>query len=577
MKRILPLLLILTAFAACTETVHHAKALEEAEALLGSRPEEALRMLDSIGRQDGSMGKKERMRWQLLRLTAQNKCYVPFKSDSAALEVAGYYDRHGTPNERMAAHYLLGCAYRDMGEAPMALQCFQEAVECADTTAADCDKRQLTIILIQTGYLYYTQYMPSLALEQFGKASAAAWGAGDTLLHLNAEEYKMLAYYELSDYTKVDSITDNLHTNYLALGDTVKAKRCVSTSLLLAAKNGNLDRMKKLFAQKYGNAAQNPTLDDAIDTEEKSLLAYYLLRTGQERRAEALFRQAKEKSSNIHTQIRCLKGLFELYSTHGPTDSLSKYARAYCALNDSSNIFKHNETLSRMQALYRYNRVAAEAEHKTREVQERYVTTLLVALLAIVATLYFILLYKRKGEQLSHKIEMQDALYERLNERYRMVSDDMEKLVCDNQQKNSLLKEKEHLLELLRQKISDYEQQNYTGMKKNRQTLESIAAKLHDMAEKGTAASSKLLYELKMQMETCDGQFIEKIRHQDYHLDLREEYICILVQKKFTSSEIAILMGMSPQALSNKKKRIATKLSGREANAADLATYLTDI
>ena len=122
MKRILPLLLILTAFAACTETVHHAKALEEAEALLGSRPEEALRMLDSIGRQDGSMGKKERMRWQLLRLTAQNKCYVPFKSDSAALEVASYYDRHGTPNERMAAHYLLGCAYRDMGEAPMALQ-----------------------------------------------------------------------------------------------------------------------------------------------------------------------------------------------------------------------------------------------------------------------------------------------------------------------------------------------------------------------------------------------------------------------------------------------------------------------
>ena len=97
------------------------------------------------------------------------------------------------------------------------------------------------------------------------------------------------------------------------------------------------------------------------------------------------------------------------------------------------------------------------------------------------------------------------------------------------------------------------------------------------MAEKGIAASSKLLYELKMQMETCDGQFIEKIRHQNYHLDLREEYICILVQKKFTSSEIAILMGMSPQALSNKKKRIATKLSGREANAADLATYLTDI
>ena len=27
---------------------------------------------------------------------------------------AGYYDRHGTANERMAAHYLLGCVYRDL-------------------------------------------------------------------------------------------------------------------------------------------------------------------------------------------------------------------------------------------------------------------------------------------------------------------------------------------------------------------------------------------------------------------------------------------------------------------------------
>ena len=126
MKRILPLLLLFLAFAACTESVRHAKALEEAETLLGSRPEEALRMLDSIGRLDGSMGKKERMRWQLLRLTAQNKCYVPFNSDSAALEVAGYYDRHGTPNERMAAHYLLGCVYRDLRKPQNQLQAFHQ-------------------------------------------------------------------------------------------------------------------------------------------------------------------------------------------------------------------------------------------------------------------------------------------------------------------------------------------------------------------------------------------------------------------------------------------------------------------
>ena len=43
-------------------------------------------------------------------------------------EVVAYYDRHGTLSERVEAHYLLGCVYRDMGEAPQALQCYQDAV-----------------------------------------------------------------------------------------------------------------------------------------------------------------------------------------------------------------------------------------------------------------------------------------------------------------------------------------------------------------------------------------------------------------------------------------------------------------
>ena len=47
-----------------------------------------------------------------------NKNYVPFSTDSVMQEVADYYDHHGPPNERMEAHYLLGCVYRDMGEAP---------------------------------------------------------------------------------------------------------------------------------------------------------------------------------------------------------------------------------------------------------------------------------------------------------------------------------------------------------------------------------------------------------------------------------------------------------------------------
>ena len=57
-------------------------------------------------------GRRDRMQGELLRARRMNKEYIDFTTDSVMKEVAAYYDRHGSPNERMEAHYLLGCAYR---------------------------------------------------------------------------------------------------------------------------------------------------------------------------------------------------------------------------------------------------------------------------------------------------------------------------------------------------------------------------------------------------------------------------------------------------------------------------------
>ena len=75
------------------------------------------------------------MRHSLLTLKAQNKADVTFTSDSIAKVLVDYFDSHGTTNERMQAHYLLGRAYSDMGEAPRAVSSYQDAIDSADTTA----------------------------------------------------------------------------------------------------------------------------------------------------------------------------------------------------------------------------------------------------------------------------------------------------------------------------------------------------------------------------------------------------------------------------------------------------------
>ena len=49
----------------------------------------------------------------------------------------------------MEAYYLLGCVYRDLGEAPNALSVFHDAVDFADTTDIDCDYALLSRVHAQ--------------------------------------------------------------------------------------------------------------------------------------------------------------------------------------------------------------------------------------------------------------------------------------------------------------------------------------------------------------------------------------------------------------------------------------------
>ena len=84
---------------------------------------------------NNEQAKGDRMR-ALMELTAEkNRLEKPLPSDTTFREVVDYFDEYGTANQRMKARYLMGCIYRDMHEAPMALQYLLDAAGQADTQA----------------------------------------------------------------------------------------------------------------------------------------------------------------------------------------------------------------------------------------------------------------------------------------------------------------------------------------------------------------------------------------------------------------------------------------------------------
>ena len=62
-------------------------------------------------------GKRSRMRSGLDSINQRNRSDQPFTVDDVQPYVT-FFDRHGTANDRLLAHYLLGRAYYDAGEAP---------------------------------------------------------------------------------------------------------------------------------------------------------------------------------------------------------------------------------------------------------------------------------------------------------------------------------------------------------------------------------------------------------------------------------------------------------------------------
>ena len=173
MKQRLHLILVcaILAFVACSERREYREALSRAEAAMADHPDSALLILDSLGQHEQEFGRHFRMQYLLHHLNAQNKTNFKFTSDSLAKELVDHFDSHGTTNERVLAHYLLGRAYSDMGEAPQAIDCYQNAVDVADTTVTDFDFYTLGCVYSQMATIYRRQLLLTNEIEARKKAS----------------------------------------------------------------------------------------------------------------------------------------------------------------------------------------------------------------------------------------------------------------------------------------------------------------------------------------------------------------------------------------------------------------------
>jgi tetratricopeptide (TPR) repeat protein len=190
----------LLATLGCNQPNGFDRVMNRADSIMEADQDNAkksLMILDKMKPQLSEISKAQRMRYNLLYAKAMNKGYVDFTSDSIMKDVTAYYDHHGSDNDKLMAHYLLGCVYRDMGDAPSAINCFNDATEYAGK-----DKNSYLMLCCihgQIADLLEKQTLDKEYLKELDLTAHYAWLAGDTLdaiscensFHCHADVYKV--------------------------------------------------------------------------------------------------------------------------------------------------------------------------------------------------------------------------------------------------------------------------------------------------------------------------------------------------------------------------------------------------
>lgn len=572
-------LILLSMLLSCTGNKAYDQQLSKADSIMDIADDSAqiaIKMLDALKPEWSKFTKAQRMRYDLLYHKAMNKAYIDFTSDSTMLAVVDYYEHHGTANDKMLAYYILGCVYRDMHEAPMALEYYNKATEQADTAAQDCDYATLCRVYSQMGVLFSQQYLPYQELFSFEKATHYAYKAHDTL---NAIRY----YYNKTDaYTYLDNEDSAIIVNTRAAelfrkhGYDRDADIAFGCNYVYYLKRNNIDKAKKAFeAYNRVNFAGNQNYEDsyAFLLYEKGL---FFLQTNQLDSAYCKLNESLKLSKSFNNKAITTKTLAQYYLKRNNPILATKYALKSTEYNDSDLVRVRKTQLHQLQAMYDYSRnkrLAMVAEQKS---EKRIMVIYVVILCSIILFCLSIFIYKLQMNKKNHRISLIQQLYNdsllklQSNQRELQRVKDLNELEVI-QQKEEVIMNLKNTIKDIREKFSGSLLTDTDIILQNSAIFRKIQFIILHPKEK---LSNEDWIELSDLIEQLIPSFPQMLKNR---LTEKEYHICLLIRLHISPSSISNLVGLSNSGVSLSRKRMLEKVCGKDGTAKDFDKFILSL
>ena len=550
-------------------------AMQRAISLLSARPDSALYYLSQLDSQMADEPEETRMYHRLLTLAAEDKLYVPHTSDSLIREIVRYYEGYGDSDKLMMAYYYQGSVWRDMNDAPRAIDCYHRALEAGrHTRCSDL----LISIYSQLGTLLAYQGVYDESLQATRTALALCRQYRDTLSSpfflrnigriwdIRRNKDSVYHYYNAAlQQARYNQDSVMIEAVLLELGAISLSFNEVDTAKMLLEKVKHRNDRKRFF---------------------HGILGRIYSREGQRDSARAYFNRALPYAG-LRQQVTLHEELARLDYAEGRYAEAFSHASQSMALRDSVTSLTETEEVAKINALYNYHRTEEmnrQLEQRNRRQRGWLYGVVSAALLAACATAVWLRQKKHEAALQRQKIRNLEAEQYRRSEAYRAESRrqlaELEVQLCKAEKdkdtaRRELLETRHALLELSAAK--DRIEQQERGLLVSQLHRSSVYVFFHKAAHEEVRITAENWQELRAAIDAAYDDFTGRLYSLCPNLSEMELHICWLIKIQLSPKDMAQVVGRSQSAVSMARTRLYKKIHQKEGTTSDFDKFIADL
>ena len=578
--RFILLTCLLLCFYAC-DRKPYPQSLIIADSLASIQPDSAIALLKTLEDNIKTEPESTQMYYQLLCIKANDKAYIRHTSDSLILLVLHYYIEKRDERHLPEAYYYAGRVYRDLEDAPQALDYFEKAIDALPINEGYQLKSK---IYSQMGTLFLYQKTYDEALKMFKEAQKcdiALKDSANMVFNLRdiADSYRCIDQNDSSIYYFQKAY------NLAEVQGNQKLMAMVQNQMASLYSNlGKYDLARKLL---------QPSLD-TLDIHSKSgifsIASKLYHRMGYIDSASYHYNELL-KCGTIYAKQTAHKGLAKIAILHDNPQKALLHLNQYIKYTDFIHQITDTENVRRLNSLYNYQ--LREKENNRLKIENKEKQNLIIYIISIglfiIASLFAYLQRNKRKKQLL-KIQLKN-LRQLKEEQYKKSSlfieenkrkiEELEQKLQEADQTNHILRTqlKEQIeLTLYTNKQAEIE---LTRRKQSNSTLLESEIYKYIQKQLTTKTNKKLLSnndwkELEKVINNTYEGFSKNLRNY-YDLNEHEYSVCLLIKINIPPIDIAKLTNHSKEAITSTRRRLYEKVFGKKGSPKDWDEFILSL